>query len=465
METMAAADLIAGPAIIITQDPRRSILRNAWIAVSSGAITYAGPEAGLPALAPGGERLDATGQFIVPGFIDTHTHLYQTLMKGLGDDMGLMIWLDRLTLPTIPHLTAGDCYLGAAIGLSEAIRSGTTTVLDFFVATEDHDLWEGIARAYRQTGIRGYLGLGIADNLPRRTTQPLEGQLADIREFAAASTVPLLSPMLGPGSCWSMTPEGFARVREEANRTGFPITLHLNEAIYDCEENFNRYGKHTVPMLEEAGFLGPDVVLAHCCYLTDEDIGILARTGASISTNPVSNMYLGNMFARIPALLEAGVTVGIGPDGAASNNTQDMLEALKFCALVQKGHSEDAAKLTAQQVLDIATLGGAKSLRRLNDLGSIEPGKRADFFLFDPRDVRSGPWHEPVSAVIYSGSERNITATVVDGKVLMRDRVLQVVDEPRLVAEAQSAADALRERAGTGRLLEGRPYVRSEVPA
>jgi 5-methylthioadenosine/S-adenosylhomocysteine deaminase len=457
------AELIAGPAIVITQDARRSILRDAYVASTGGRITYIGDASGLPPLAPGGERLDASGQFVVPGFIDTHTHLYQTLMKGLGDDMGLMVWLDRLTLPTIPHLTGTDCYLGAVIGLTEALHSGTTSVLDFFVATEYHGLWDGIARGYRETGVRGFLGLGIADNLARRIRQPLEEQLADIYAFEKANVDPLLTVMLGPGSCWAMTREGFERLRAEADRTGIGMTLHLNEAVYDCEENVKRYGEHTVPMLERLGFLGPDVVLAHCCYLTDEDITILARTGAAVATNPISNMYLGNAFVRLNALLDAGVTVGIGPDGAASNNTQDMFEAIKLAALVQKGRWEDAAKVTAQQALDIATLGGARSLRMQDDLGSIEPGKLADFFLFDPRDVRSGPWHEPVSAIVYSGGERNVTTTVVDGRVVMRDRVPVGIDEAALVAEAQGAADALRERAGTGALIAARPYCCAQV--
>lgn len=461
MTELQAADLIVGPATVITQDPERTIRRDAFVAVTTGRISYVGPEGGLPPLATDGERLDAHGQFIVPGFIDTHTHLYQTLMKGLGDDMGLMVWLERLTMPTIPQLSAGDCYLGAAIGLAEAIRSGTTSVLDFFVATEDHALWDGIARAYAATGVRGFLGLGLADNLARRTAESLDDQLSGIAAFSAANTNPLLTPMLGPGSCWSMTPAGFERIRAEANRTGMGMTLHLNEAVYDCAENVQRYGKHTIPMLEELGFLGPDLVLAHCCYLTDEDITILARTGASVSTNPVSNMYLGNIFARVPALLAAGVTVGLGPDGAASNNTQDMFEALKCCALVQKGAWEDAAKISAQQVLDIATLGGARCLRLEHELGSIEVGKRADFFLFDPRDVRSAPWHEPVSTIVYSGGERNVTATVVAGRVLMRDRTLLTVDEAGLIEEAQAAADALRGRAATGYLLHARPWARA----
>ena len=461
--TLPPADLIAGPGIVITQDSRRTILRDAWIAATAGTITYVGPESGLPPLAPAGEHLDAAGQFIFPGFIDTHTHLYQTLMKGLGDDMGLRVWLERLTFRTIPHLTRADTYLGALVGLCEAIRSGTTTVLDFFVNVTNHETWEGIAQAFAETGVRGYLAFGLADAAPSRTTQPLEEQLADIRAWAATNRLPLLKPMLGPGTCWVMTPAGLARVREEANRTGLPITLHLNEAVQDCAQSVAQYGEHSVPLLERVGFLGPDVVLAHCCYMTDEDIAILARTGASVATNPISNMYLGNVFARIPEMLAAGVNVSLGPDGAASNNTQDMLEALKALALVQKGRWEDAAKMTAQQALDIATLGGARALGRQHDLGSLEPGKRADFFLFDPRDVRCGPWHEPVSALVYSGSEHNVTATVVEGRVLMRNRRILVLDESALVEEAQAQAISLRERAGTGSLLAGRPYMRVEA--
>lgn len=462
MPSAPPADLIVGPSYVVTQDPNRLILRDAFVATAGTTIIYVGPEAGLPPLAPGGTRIDGSGQFIVPGFIDTHTHLYQTLMKGLGDDMKLLEWLDRLTFPSIQVLKEAHTYFGATIGLAEAIRSGTTTVLDFFVATSRTETWKGISRGYAATGVRGYLGFGLADVSPRRPDAlTLDDQLRAIHAYVDTGDMPpLLSPMLGPGVPWSVSPDGFATLRREADRYGWPMTLHIHEIENDEAVCLEMYQTRALHILEDAGWLGPDVVLAHCCYFSEEDVQIAARTGAAVSTNPISNMYLGNKPAPIPEMLAAGVTVSLGADGAASNNTQDMFEALKMVALVHKGSSEDAARITAQQALDIATLGGAKALQMEDRLGSIEAGKLADFFLFDPRSLRSGPWHEPVSTIVYSGGEMNVTATIIDGRVRMQDGVLMGIDERALIAEAQAAADDLREAAGTGKLLAARPYSR-----
>ncbi|HTD76413.1 MAG TPA: amidohydrolase family protein, partial [Chloroflexota bacterium] len=225
-----------------------------------------------------------------------------------------------------------------------------------------------------------------------------------------------------------------------------------------------RFGTRTLPFLESIGFLGPDVLHAHCVQLTEDDCQILARNHGCVSNNPVSNMYLGSGVPPIPRLMELGVTLSLGADGAASNNSQDMLEALKIGALLPKVAWRDPAIFTAADALRIATRGGALALGR-DDFGSLEPGKRADFFVFDPQHAKSAPVHDPVSTLVYSSGQVNVRTTVVGGRVVLDDRRIVGLDEAAILREAQSLAEQLSELAGTRARLKGRwTRRRTEAP-
>jgi 5-methylthioadenosine/S-adenosylhomocysteine deaminase len=240
-----------------------------------------------------------------------------------------------------------------------------------------------------------------------------------------------------------------------ANERGVRMSLHTDEVVYDSDESVRRFGQRTVPFLERIGFLGPDVLHAHCVQLTDEDCQILARHGGCVSYNPVSNMYLGSGVPPIPKLLELGVTVSLGADGAASNNSQDMLEALKVGALLPKVAWRDPAIFTAADALRIATSGGAAALGR-DDFGSLEAGKRADLFIFDPRHAKSVPVHDPVSTLVYSSGQVNVRTAIVEGRVVLDEGRIVGVDEDAILREAQTLAERLSEIAGTRRRLHGR---------
>jgi 5-methylthioadenosine/S-adenosylhomocysteine deaminase len=240
-----------------------------------------------------------------------------------------------------------------------------------------------------------------------------------------------------------------------ASESGMRMSLHTDEVLYDSAESVRRFGIRTLPFLESIGFLGPDVLHAHCVQLTEEDCQILARNGGRVSYNPVSNMYLGSGVPPIPRLLALGVTVGLGADGAASNNSQDMLEALKFGALLPKVAARDPAIITAADALRIATSGGAAALGR-DDFGSLEVGSRADLFIFNPLHAKSIPVHDPVSTLVYSSGEVNVRTTVVGGQVVLDDGRIVGVDEDAILREAQSLAEQLVTTAGTRERLEGR---------
>jgi 5-methylthioadenosine/S-adenosylhomocysteine deaminase len=453
---VTAVDLLILGGTIVTARPDGLLVADGALAMRGGSIEAVGPRRDLEGRFEAPRTLHADGQIIFPGLVDTHTHLYQTLLKGLGDDLPLMEWLDACTLPSIPHLTPRMCYVAAALGCIESLRSGCTTLFDYMVDHPDTTAYDAILQAFDDVGIQGVLGRGLRDrqspNVPVGFT-PLADQLADCARLA--DTYGARRVWLAPGSTWAMEVDGLHAVRRMANERGMRISLHTDEVLFDSQESVRRFGLRTVPFLDSIDFLGSDILHAHCVQLTEEDCQILARRRGAVSYNPVSNMYLGSGVPPIPRLLDLGVTVGLGADGAASNNSQDMLEALKVGALLPKVAARDPAIFTAADALRVATSGGAAALGR-DDFGTLEVGKRADLFIFDPHHAKSIPVHDPISTLVYASGQANVRTTVVGGKVVLDDRRIVGVDEDAILREAQALAEELAELAGTRRRLEGR---------
>jgi 5-methylthioadenosine/S-adenosylhomocysteine deaminase len=356
------------------------------------------------------------------------------------------------------------CYVAAALGSIESLRSGCTTVFDYMVDHPDLEVYDAVLRAFDDVGVQGILGRGLRDRLPEDVPIPLPSfadQLADCSRLIDAHGVQRV--WLAPGATWALQDESLQAIRRVADERGARITLHTDEVLYDSAESMRRFGMRTLPFLESIGFLGPDVLHAHCVHLTEQDCQIMARNGGCVSYNPVSNMYLGSGVPPIPRLLDLGVPVGLGADGAASNNSQDMLEALKLSALLQKVAARDPARFTAPDALRVATSGGAAVLGR-SDFGTLEVGKRADLFVFDPRHAKSIPVLDPISTLVYASGEVNVRTVVVGGRVVLEDFRILGVDELAILNEAQALAEELAELAGTRARLEGR-WARTRTPA
>jgi 5-methylthioadenosine/S-adenosylhomocysteine deaminase len=449
-------DLLIVGGTIVTARHDGDVIQDGAIAIAGGAIVELAQRDRMQTEYAAERTIVADGMFVFPGMVDTHTHLYQTLLKGLGDDLPLMEWLDACTLPSIPHLTPRMCYVAAALGCIESLRSGCTTIFDYMVDHPNTEVYDAILQAFDDVGIQGILGRGLRDRQAESVSLELpsiESQFAD-----CARLVERYGPArvwLAPGATWAMEETSMRATRQMANERGLRISLHTDEVLFDSEESQRRFGQRTVPFLERIGFLGPDVLHAHCVQLTDEDCQILARNASCVSYNPVSNMYLGSGVPPIPKLLDLGVTVGLGADGAASNNSQDMLEALKLGALLPKVHWRDPSIITASDALRLATSGGAAALGR-DDFGSLEIGKRADLFIFDPLQAKSTPLHDPVSTLVYSSGEANVKTAVVGGQVVLDDGRIAGVDERAILGEAQTLAEDLSEIAGTRERLNGR---------
>ncbi len=453
---MTAVDLLILGGTVVTARPDGLVVADAGIAIDGESIVAIEARDEIERRYRAARTIDAEGTLIFPGLVDTHTHLYQTLLKGLGDDLPLMEWLDACTLPSIPHLTPRMCYVAAVLGCLDSLRSGCTTIFDYMVDHPDTEVYDAILQAFKDVGIQGVLGRGLrdrqAENVPL-DLPPIAAQLADCARLVAAYGANRV--WIAPGATWAMEADSLRATRRLTNDLGTRLSLHTDEVLFDSQESVRRFGQRTVPYLDSIGFLGPDVLHAHCVQLTEEDCHILARNGGVVSYNPVSNMYLGSGVPPIPRLLDLGVTVSLGADGAASNNSQDMLEALKIGALLPKVAARDPAIFTAADALRLATSGGAAAMGR-TDFGSLEPGKRADLFIFDPHHAKSIPVHDPVSTLVYSSGQVNVRTTVVGGRVVLDNRRIVGVDEDAILDEAQALAEELSELAGTRTRLDGR---------
>jgi 5-methylthioadenosine/S-adenosylhomocysteine deaminase len=455
-------DLLISDATVIAGGYPYEVLAEHTIGIRGDRIAAIGPS-GRFSEALATRSIDAHRMLAFPGLANTHTHLFQTLLKGLGDEMYLIPWVATTTLPTALVLDPDDAYFGALLGCIEAIRSGTTSILDFAYPSRRLEIYDAILRAFQTTGIRGFLGRGLStvdpyDSDGYALQLPLDEVFANVRDLNVRHPSGLATPtvLLAPSTTGALDRAGFVALRQFADRERVRITIHVNEIVEDNPLSVELHGKRSLPFLAEIGFLGPDVVAAHCVQLDAQDIAILARTGTHISYNPVSNFYLGNGTAPILDLVRAGAAVSLATDGAASNNSQDMLEALKFGALAQKGAARDPRVMSARDTLRLAAEGGAAALGLRNELGSIEVGKLADLFLFDPFHVKSVPVHDPISTLVYSSSEQNVDTVVVGGKVVLEHGKLPGLDQDAFLSEVQERAVALSRRAGTRPIIERR---------
>ncbi|MBP7693413.1 MAG: amidohydrolase [Anaerolineales bacterium] len=467
MDTSAppqTADLLVQHALLITQDAQRRVIEDGALAIRDGRLLAVGPTAEIAPRFAARRSLDGQGRALFPGLVNTHTHLFQSAVKGLGEDMGVEAWVRAVTFPTARAMSPEEVYLTSLVCCLENLRSGATTLVDFHYPVKDPALHEPVIRAMLDSGLRGRYSRMVNDagadsGIIPELIQPADEALAHAGELAEryqGAGGGRLEIGLSVGSIWGVSEAGLRATRQAADARRMPVTMHINESRYDNASALERFGRGTIPMLAHTGLLGPDLLAVHCVHMSDEDIALFVQHDVKISYNAVSNMYLGSGIPPMVKMARAGLTISIATDGAGSNNCQDMLETLKFSALLQKAAAEDASVVLAQTAVDWATRGGAQAMGLSAQIGSLEPGKQADFFLVDPYTPKATPVHDPVATLVYSAGQANVATVVVDGQVLLEDGVFKNLDEPALLREAQRAAQALARRSGTEHLLDHR---------
>ncbi|MEK6985106.1 MAG: amidohydrolase [Candidatus Thermoplasmatota archaeon] len=421
-------------ATIVTQDERRRVVEGDLF-VEEGRITHVGAIAGRK---EADRTLDGTGQVVLPGLVNLHTHLPMTLLRGFGDDLALEPWLQTRIWPAEARIDAAAMKAGAELGLLELIASGTTSFLDMYWMEE-----EVLAPACRAAGVRAWLGEGMVDVGQTLAGEPNK-KLAAIERFVkSAKGDALVTPCPAPHGTYTCNDATYSESARISREHGVPLHTHCSETrneVYDVQK---ASGRRPVGQLEHLGALSDRAVLAHCGWVTKEETRTIGAAGASVAHCPVSNLKLATGgVAPVPELQAAGVKVGLGTDGAASNNTLDLWQTMKFAALVQKNHRWDATVLPAQRVLDMATRDGADALHR-PDLGRIEAGATADLIMVDFRRPHLVPRHDAVSHLVYAASGRDVSATVVAGKVLMAEGRFETMDAARVMATAQRDAERI----------------------
>ena len=453
---MKQADILIMNAYLISMDAQRTVRADACIAVTGDKLAAVGGSELLEEY-QARKIVDAAGRVVLPGFISTHSHLFQTMLKGLGRDKHLIDWLNSSVRVALHNYDEETVYYAALNGCIEAIRSGTTTILDYMYCHAVPGLDDAVLRAFEDIGIRGVLGrafTNVAAFPPEIACSHVESEqdfLDEVRriekQLRGSSR---LSVCIAPGIIWDQTDDGFREMRKMADELHIPITMHLQETEDDDAFSLEHYQERTIPHLDKLGVLGPDFIAVHCVNLTDEDIALFKERDVKVAHCPAANMILASGTARIVDLLSAGITVSLACDGSASSDTQNFLEMMKLATFLQKVTTRDSAVVPAAQVLEMATLGGAKALGRADSLGSVEAGKKADLVFYNPRSPWSTPIHDPVSALAYSSTPANIESVMVDGVMVLDHGVITTVDEQQVLRQAQRLGDRLAERSGLG---------------
>ena len=384
----------------------------------------------------GNEVIDARGKIVMPGLVNAHTHLPMTLLRGVADDMDLMPWLQEKIWPLERRLNPKRVRAGAMLGCLEMIRSGTTCFADMYFFMDE------VVRAVSESGLRAALSYGIIEKGSRvlRAAEIRKG-LSLVRKYHGAAEG-RITAMLGPHSTYTCSEECLRRVKEVAAEHGVGIHIHLAENEGDVCETKRLTGETPVRFLRRIGFLGPEVLAAHCVMVDDEEIDIMRASQVKVAHCPTSNMKLASGMAPLSGYLRRRITVALGTDGAASNNSLDMFWEMKACALMAKVREMDPKAAAAPQVLMMATLNGARALG-LNDVGTLEPGKKADIVIVDPGAPHMRPLHNPVSHLVYAAKGSDVDTVIVNGRVIMRERKVLTMDEEKVIREAEKASDEI----------------------
>src|SRR5688500_5491113 len=439
MRQPAAVSLVIANGIVITVDGGRRILNPGSLAINGTDIVAVDTPANIAARFKAADTIDATGQVVMPGLINTHTHAAMVMYRGLGNDLALMEWLQKYIFPAEAKTVSPEFVrIGTRLAALEMIQSGTTLYADMYYFEEE------VARVTKAAGLRGVLGQTVIEfPVPDAKTpaDALKRTEAFAREFAGDE---LITPSVAPHAVYTLDARTLTAVSELAKRLNIPIQIHLAETSAETGMSQERHKMRPVAILESLKFWAAVTIGAHAVWINADEIALLKQHSVGVSNNPESNMKLSSGTAPVMGYRKAGVNVGIGTDGAASNNDLDMFEAMRQAAFQQKLITMDPTAISAPEALEMATIGGARVLGQHARVGSLEVGKRADLIIVGMSKARQTPLFDPVAQVVYASRGDDVETTIVNGKVLMRNRKMLTLDEARVLSDARVAADLVR---------------------
>ena len=443
-ESFESVDLIVSGGTVLTIDAADSVIADGAVAVRGGRIAAVGRRRQIERRFRARRRIDAAGRLVLPGFVNAHTHVAMTLLRGVKDDQELMTWLTKYMFPLEARFVSPDFVrCGACLACWEMIASGTTTFADGYFFEEE------VARAADESGLRAVPGEGILD-VPTPDAKTSAESLARAERFLSEwRGHSRVTAALCPHSCYTVNPETFQKTRDLAARFHAPVMTHLAESAGEVAMVRERYGTTPVRHLERIDVLDSSMTAAHAVVVDEEEIEILARTGVGVVHCAESNMKLASGVAPVARMIAAGVAVGLGTDGAASNNNLDMLGEIATVAKVHKAWKLDPTVIPARQVVRMATMGSAAALHMEGEIGSLEKGKRADLIVVETSGPEAIPLYDPFGYLVYSARADAVETVVVEGEILMEKRRLLTLD-----------VEAIRRRA----LSFGRRILRALAP-
>ncbi len=428
-------DVLIVNGTIVSMDSNRTILEPGTVAIKDGKIvaaeTIGSPRSELKAK----ETIDATGKLVMPGLINTHTHAAMTIFRGYADDLPLMEWLQNYIWPAeAKYINADTVRLGTQLAAVEMIRSGTTTFNDMYFFEDE------VAKAAKEIGIRAVVGEGLLDFPTPNKKTASEG--LDYTEMLIKKwrNDPLITVAVAPHSPYTCSAELLKSAKNLSDKYGVPLHIHVSETEQELNDSRNKHGLTPFEYLDSLGFLGDNVIAAHSVHLTANDIQLIAARKVGVSHNPESNMKLASGVAPIPELLNAGAKIGLGTDGAASNNDLNMFEEMDTTAKLHKVFRKNSSVVDAKSVVEMATIGGARVLGLEKEIGSIEEGKRADVIIIDLDKPHLTPMYNPYSQIVYAVDGADVETVIIEGRIVMRDHKILTVDEEKIIQDMQALA-------------------------
>ncbi len=434
---MEHCDILIHNGMILTFNADLAVIDNGYIAIQGDSIHCIGSGGHPPIIAS--KIIDAHGGIVMPGLINGHTHAAMTLFRGLADDLPLMEWLTGYIFPAESRMDADFVYTGSLLACAEMILSGTTTFCDMYLFEDE------VAKASAESGMRCLVGEVLYD-FPSPNYGSLQNGFTYTEHLIQKwRDHPLISIAVEAHALYTCSPDLLKTAHTIAQRHGVPLILHVAETLTELADIHEKYGKKPFEHLESLGILGPDIIADHCVHLDDSEIERIVNRRVNVVTNPESNMKLASGIAPVSRLIAAGVTVGLGTDGCASNNNLDMFLEMDSAAKLQKIALTDPAALDAITVLKMATCNGAKALGFGNFTGSLEPGKKADLIVVDTHKPHLTPLYNPYSHLVYAADGSDVRHSIINGRLVMEDRQMLTLNLKNILTHANTKASLVKQ--------------------
>lgn len=438
MSQEANWDMLVVGGTVLTMEPNTEPIKNGAVAVTDGRIAAVGPAEELLELSPSGAVLNAGNSIILPGLVNTHSHLAMTLLRGIADDIPLKEWLEQHIWPVeSEYMNRETVRLGTELATAELLLAGVTTTADMYFFGDE------VSAVLAEAGMRGVVAESLIDISTPRCATP-EEMLEKQRELLEAySNHPLITPSVAAHSPYSVSAANLVKEAELAEEYEVSMQIHLSETTWEVEKLLGEKGVSPVAYLADLGFLSERTVAAHCVHVSSEDIELLAEFEVGVSHNPVSNLKLASGVSPVPAMVAAGVKVGLGTDGAASNNTLDLLRDMQLAALLHKGITGDPTVLPARTMLEMVTINGARVLG-LENIGTLAEGREADLICVAVDGPHTAPMYDPFSHLVFAARSSDVRHVMIRGQVVVRNHELQTMDRERVEAQAREFSENVR---------------------